>query len=233
MAVKPRTNYKPDAFKWEIKGERQDALHQSILEHKLTFALGPAGTGKTLVAVYTALDMLDKGLRRGGIEKVVVTRPLTTVDDEEFGFLPGDLNEKIAPFMRPVMELLKRSNHPKTQEYLYPREGGSQVFEGMPLATMRGMTFEDCLFLIDEAQNSSRSQMEMALTRIGENCHTVVTGDPTQCDLKPGQSGLLHAVELFRDHPNVGVIEFTVDDVRRSDFVGDVIRAYAKDRAVK
>jgi phosphate starvation-inducible PhoH-like protein len=132
--------------------------------------------------------------------------------------------------MRPVLDLLKSSEHPRTQEFLQAAES---PFEGIALATMRGMTFSDAYVILDEAQNITRAQMEMALTRIGTNCKMIVTGDPSQCDLKPGQSGLLHSVELFKDHKDVGVVEFTADDVRRSDFVGDVIRAYAIDRSGK
>lgn len=215
-------------FEWETLGERQAELKTSILDNTVSFAIGPAGTGKTLVATYCALDALDKGIKKNGVDRIVVTRPLVTVD-EQVGYLPGTLEEKIDPFLQPVIDLVKSANHPRMQELLYAADSPMQ---GLAIAMMRGITFENCFVIIDEAQNITASQFEMILTRVGKNCKMVITGDPSQCDLKtPKKSGLLHAIGLMSNDPTVGVIRFTVDDVQRSDFVGRVIRAYDADRS--
>jgi phosphate starvation-inducible PhoH-like protein len=221
---KPSLSRQPPAkFQWEYRGLKQEALSKAILSHTVTFASGVAGTGKTAVSVFTALDLLDKGVRNGGIDRIVVTRPLVTVGSD-FGFLPGDLKDKIDPFLRPVFDLVKESDHPKTQDWLY---GDHSPLEGLAVEMMRGMTFHNCLVLVDEAQNLKHSQMQMLLTRVGENCRMVFTGDESQIDLKTGQSGFEHAMKILDGNDKVEHVHFTVDDVVRSDFVGDVIRAYA------
>ncbi len=214
-------------FEWETLGHNQELLKKSIQDKVVTFAIGPAGTGKSLVSIYCALDALDLSSKNGGVSQVIVTRPLVTVG-QSFGYLPGTLSEKTDPYLQAVFDIIKGSNHPRTQEFL---EGNSPHFSGLAVEMMRGMTLSDCLVIVDEAQNLTSQQLEMLLTRIGPNCKMAITGDPSQTDLrKPYESGLMQAVKLLESDPQVGVVRFTVDDVKRSDIVGRIIRAYATSR---
>lgn len=222
------TKKKSSAFAWETMGERQAKFKQAIHDHEVIFAIGPAGTGKTLVSTFMALDYLDAGL----VDGIVISRPLVEAG-RPFPALPGNMKQKTDPYLAPIDDYLK--HHPKYQEFtrdydqdeekpLYP------VLETVPLEFMRGRTFTRKFVCLDEAQNATRSQMEMFLTRKGHDTKMVITGDPSQTDLKSDSTGLAHAVRIFRENMRVAVIEFTVDDVRRSDFVGDAIRAYDQDR---
>jgi phosphate starvation-inducible PhoH-like protein len=215
---------------WETLGDNQVAMRRAIFEKRVTIAVGPAGTGKTLVATFCAIELLEKTIRNNGIDKFVISRP-TVVVGEDLGFLPGSLDDKISPFLRPVYELIKDSNHRMTQEFIMPRDQHeASRIEGVAISMMRGMTFTSSLVLIDEAQNLTAQQFEMMLTRIGENSKMVFTGDLSQCDLPHGPRGMQQAMDLLKDDPEVAVIEFTADDVRRCDFVGRVIKKYAEAR---
>jgi phosphate starvation-inducible PhoH-like protein len=205
-------------------GLKQTAMRAAILAKPVVFAVGAAGTGKSLAAIYTALELLDRG-KRGGVNRIVVSRPLVTVG-EEFGHLPGTLTEKTDPYMRPIQELIRDSAHPALQDLLDPNDDHIQT---LPIAMMRGLTFHDTVVLVDEAQNLRREQIKMLLTRLGQNAKIILTGDASQTDLKQGSSGLTHAVNLFRGDTDVEVIEFGVADILRHDFVGRAITAYAKD----
>jgi phosphate starvation-inducible PhoH-like protein len=201
-------------------------MRAAIIDKPVVFALGCAGTGKSLCATYTALELLDRGVKNGGVERIVVTRPLVTAG-EEFGHLPGDLGDKVDPYMRPIIALLEDSNHPRLQTLL---DGGKGI-ETVPVALIRGLTFHDAIVLVDEAQNLRREQIKMILTRLGRNAKIILTGDTTQTDLKNGGSGLAEAAAMFKDDPAVEVITFGIDDILRHDFVGRVIQRYAEQDA--
>jgi phosphate starvation-inducible PhoH-like protein len=205
-------------------------LRDAILSHDITFAIGPAGTGKTAVATFVALELLDKRTKNGGVDSILATRPLVTSGPSP-GALPGDLREKVDPYLRAIYDLIRVSNHPRSQELLHPREDKAAELEGIPVEMLRGLTFDDKFVILDEAQNVTIPQMEMVMTRLGHNSKLVITGDVNQCDLpRQVMSGLAHAVDLFRNNPKFGLVQFQVEDVQRADIVGDVIRAYAKSR---
>ncbi len=199
------------------------SLHQKkFIEHlekkQLNFAIGPAGTGKTFLAIAFAL----KEVLSGNKQKIILTRPVVEAG-ENLGFLPGDLNQKLSPYLLPIYDAM---------EYLVSRpvlkrleENGS--IESAPLAYMRGRSFNNACVLLDEAQNTSREQMKMFLTRIGEHTSAVVTGDVTQIDLaRPEFSGLVHARRILHTVPGIGFVDFTGSDVVRSRLVQKIISAY-------
>lgn len=209
-------------FSWEPKNQNQQRIRESVAANDITFAIGPAGTGKTAASVFTALDYLD----RGTINKIVISRPLIEVGRERVGLLPGTVDEKITPYLAPIEEFLKE--YPDYQSLKSPINPDKAQLEAAPVAFMRGRTFSDSFILIDEAQNLTRLQMYTVLTRIGQGSKMVLTGDLTQCDLPdPGKNGLAHALGLTKGNPKFGLVEFTIDDVLRSDIVGEVIRLYS------
>lgn len=200
------------------KNQAQEDLSKLIDANDLTFAVGPAGTGKTHVAVVKAIS----ALKEGKIQKILLARPAAEAG-EKIGFLPGDANAKLAPYMRPIYDELDKAFGPgKYQDML-----AKGVIEIVPLGYMRGRTFTDAFIIVDEAQNTTIDQIKMALTRIGENSKMVVTGDPTQIDLEHKQSGLMFAVERLRGKKNVGVQEFEAVDVMRSEIVQTIVDAFA------
>lgn len=192
-------------------------------ESALVFALGPAGTGKTYLAVVVAVSMLLEGL----IDRIILSRPAVEAG-ERLGFLPGDMREKVDPYMRPLYDAL------------YDMMPGDQVakrlangeIEVAPIAFMRGRTLSNSFVILDEAQNTTPVQMKMFLTRMGENSRMVVTGDPSQIDLPKGvQSGLADALEIVPSVDGVGVVRFTDADVVRHSLVTRIVRVYdARDR---
>jgi phosphate starvation-inducible PhoH-like protein len=202
---------------FQAKTEAQAQLAALIDANDLTFAVGPAGTGKTHVAVVKAIT----ALKEGKIKKILLARPAAEAG-EKIGYLPGDANAKLAPYMRPIYDELDKAFGPG--KYKGMMESG--VIEIVPLGYMRGRTFEDAFIIVDEAQNTTIDQMKMALTRIGENSKMVVTGDPTQIDLEHKQSGLMFAVERLKGKPGVGVQEFAGGDVMRSKIVMTVVEAF-------
>ena len=185
----------------------------------IVFAIGPAGTGKTMLAVQMAI----KHLKEGVISKIVVTRPAVSVD-EEHGFLPGTLNQKMEPWTRPIFDVFEEYYHPREiQEML---EDG--VIEISPLAYMRGRTFKNAYVIADEMQNATPSQMKMLLTRIGENSRMVVTGDLNQAD-RPRENGLLEFCSLYGqggDYRMIAMARFETRDVERHPVVKEVLRIY-------
>ena len=199
---------------------RQKAYLEMMDEHDLTFALGPAGTGKTFLATVLAVRMLTQ--RR--IARIVLTRPAIEAG-ERLGFLPGDLQQKVDPYLRPLYDALHTLlGLEKTNNLL---EKG--VIEVAPLAYMRGRTLEDAFVILDEAQNTTSSQMKMVLTRLGEKSRMVVTGDITQIDLPFGQkSGLVEAVNVLERVHGIAICRLTSADVVRHPLVQRVIEAYAK-----
>ncbi len=199
---------------------RQKAYVEAMERHDLTFALGPAGTGKTFLATVLAVRMLSE--RK--VERLVLTRPAVEAG-ERLGFLPGDLQQKVDPYLRPLYDALHALlGAEKTTTLL---EKG--VIEVAPLAYMRGRTLEEAFVILDEAQNTTPAQMRMVLTRLGERSRMVVTGDTTQVDLPPGQlSGLVDAAEVLADINGVAVCRLTSADVVRHPLVQRVVDAYAR-----
>ena len=189
----------------------------------LVFGLGPAGTGKTFLAVVHGAGML----LRGAVDRLIVARPAVEAG-ERLGFLPGDMNEKVDPYMAPVWEAL--TDILGAEQLRRRREKGE--IEVAPIAFLRGRTLSHAFVIVDEAQNASRAQMKMVLTRLGEGARMAVTGDPTQIDLpNPRDSGLAHAVSLLEGVKGIGVTRFSAEDVVRHPLVERIVRAYDDDAA--
>jgi phosphate starvation-inducible PhoH-like protein len=204
----------PGPFK--PRTQAQSKFESAIRSCHLTFATGPAGTGKTYVAASLAAEALtdDPSL------KLILTRPAVEAG-EEMGFLPGDLNEKYAPYLTPFFQVLEERLSPGTVKYLL--KVGRIV--PRPLAYMRGMTFRDCWVILDEAQNTTPTQMKLFLTRIGVNSKVIVDGDLEQVDIR-GISGLDDAVRRLADIPGIRHIEFSDSDIVRHGLVRQIISAY-------
>ena len=200
----------------------QLAYVKAIETHAVVFGLGPAGTGKTYLAMAMALTLL----KRGSIQRVVLTRPAVEAG-EALGFLPGDLREKVAPYLRPLYDAIHDMLDPdEAQRYL--DEGTIEI---APLAFMRGRTLSRSFVILDEAQNTTREQMFMALTRLGEDSRMVVTGDGSQVDLKPGvRSGLAEAEHALGEIEGIAVLRFTREDIVRHPVVGRIVAAYERYR---
>ena len=201
-------------------GENQESYLAALQDHDLVFGVGPAGTGKTYLAIAQAIYALEQDL----VQKVVLVRPVLETG-ERLGFLPGDLTQKIDPYLRPMYDALDElMGHDRMM-----RRMESNVIEIAPLAYMRGRTLKDAFVILDEAQNASRGQMKMFLTRLGFGSRTVVTGDLTQTDLLPGDcSGLEEALELLGGMPGIACVHFTEHDVVRHPLVRQVIKAYSR-----
>jgi phosphate starvation-inducible PhoH-like protein len=185
----------------------------------IVFAIGPAGTGKTMLAVQWAIDQL----KYGEADKIIITRPAVSVD-EDHGFLPGTLQEKMEPWTKPIMDVFAE-NYSAREIENFVKEG---VIETSPLAYMRGRTFKNAVIIADEMQNATPSQMKMLLTRLGLNSRMVVTGDLQQAD-RPSNNGLLEFLGLFNDvrnHRYVDVCHFTVGDVERHEAVKEILAIY-------
>lgn len=190
-----------------------------ILSHDVTFGVGPAGTGKTYLAVAAAVDALE----RNEIRRIVLTRPAVEAG-EKLGFLPGDLSQKVDPYLRPLYDALFEMLGFEKVEKLIER----QVIEIAPLAYMRGRTLNDAFIILDEAQNTTIEQMKMFLTRIGFNSHAVITGDPSQIDLPHHiRSGLKNAIEVLKNVKAIGFTFFNSEDVVRHPVVAAIVSAYA------
>jgi phosphate starvation-inducible protein PhoH and related proteins len=202
------------------RSPNQGAYMQAFDNADLVFGLGPAGTGKTYLAVAYAAQCLE----RGEVERIVLSRPAVEAG-ERLGFLPGDMREKVDPYLRPLYDALHDLLPPAKVE----RDLATGVIEVAPLAFMRGRTLAHSFVILDEAQNTSSMQMKMFLTRIGEGSKMAVTGDPSQVDLPPGQrSGLEEAVSLLTGIDEVAAIRFTSADVVRRDLVARIVDAYDK-----
>lgn len=203
---------------FEPRGEHQRRYLELIQKKSLVFGIGAAGTGKTYLAVAAAVA----ALRAGVVRRLVMTRPVVEAG-EHLGFLPGDLQAKLDPYLRPVYDALRDLVDIEDIQRL--EEAG--VIEVAPLAYMRGRTLSNAFVILDEAQNTTLPQMKMFLTRLGEGSKMVVTGDPSQSDLERSQrSGLADAVARLQGFADVGVTEFTVKDVCRHPLVEQIVRAY-------
>ncbi|WAC21172.1 PhoH family protein [Luteolibacter sp. SL250] len=201
----------------------QLAYIRAMETHDVIFGLGPAGTGKTYLAMAMALTMLKKK----AIQRIVLTRPAVEAG-EALGFLPGDLREKVAPYLRPLYDAIHDMLDPEeAQRYL---EDGT--IEIAPLAFMRGRTLSRSFIILDEAQNTTREQMFMTLTRLGEDSRMVVTGDGSQVDLKPGvRSGLSEAEHALQSIDGITFLRFAKQDIVRHPVVGRIVEAYERYRA--
>jgi len=196
----------------------QAAYIHELASNDLVFALGPAGSGKTFLAVAHGVSLLLKG----AVDKLIITRPAVEAG-ERLGFLPGDLNEKIDPYLTPIWGALDDILGPQ----LLAKKRETKEIEVAPLAYMRGRTLSYAYVIIDEAQNTTRMQMKMILTRLGEGSKMVVTGDPSQIDLpNRGDSGLVHAVHLLDKVEGVGKAELKAEDIVRHELVARIVRAY-------
>ncbi len=203
------------------KTPRQEQFMQSMRDHTIVFGVGPAGTGKTFLATAYGASLLA----RGEVGRFIACRPAVEAG-EKLGFLPGDLKEKVDPYMQPIWDALNMVlGHADVERRMELGE-----IEVAPLAFMRGRTLSDAFVVIDEAQNATVPQMKMALTRLGEKSKYVVTGDPSQSDLPSGQvSGLGHALAILRNIDDIDAIEFEASDVVRHPLVGKIVIAYEKD----
>ncbi len=204
----------------KAKTVNQQRLVKAVKEYDLVFALGPAGTGKTFVSVAMAV----KALKNKQVKKIIITRPAVEAG-ENLGFLPGDLKEKIDPYLRPIYDALNDMIPFEKLKFYMERE----IIEIAPLAYMRGRTLNNAFILLDEAQNTTPMQMKMFLTRMGPDSKMIVTGDTSQIDLPANQkSGLKEAVRILMNVSSIGFVELNERDVIRHRLVRDIIEAYGR-----
>ncbi|NCV07568.1 MAG: PhoH family protein [Actinobacteria bacterium] len=202
------------------KTANQKRYVDAIEEHTITFGIGPAGTGKTYLAMAKAVS----ALQAKKVNRIILTRPAVEAG-EHLGFLPGTLNEKIDPYLRPLFDAL----HDMIDMETIPRMMQSGIIEVAPLAYMRGRTLNDAFIILDEAQNTTPEQMKMFLTRLGFGSKMVITGDVTQIDLPNGQhSGLRIVRDILNGIDDIAFLELTADDVVRHRLIGDIVKAYDK-----
>ncbi|WP_026209610.1 PhoH family protein [Cytophaga aurantiaca] len=200
----------------------QQKIVKGIRENDLMFVLGPAGTGKTYISVALAV----RALKNKEIKKIIITRPAVEAG-ESLGFLPGDLKEKIDPYLRPIYDALEDMIPAEKLKYYYE----NNVIEIAPLAYMRGRTLHGAFILLDEAQNTTAMQIKMFLTRMGNNCKMVVTGDSSQIDLPRNQkSGLVEATKILKGIPGIAQIELDKKDVMRHKLVERILEAYENEQ---
>lgn len=207
------------------RNANQAWMVKSFSENDLTFALGPAGTGKTYIAIALAVA----ALKNKQVKRIILSRPAVEAG-EKLGFLPGDMKDKIDPYLRPLYDALEDMVPPlKLKEFME-----NDVIQIAPLAFMRGRTLNDAVIVLDEAQNTTKHQMKMFLTRLGVNAKMIITGDATQIDLpRSVQSGLMQALKILRNVPGIGVIEYQKKDIVRHPLVQRIVDAYeAKEEQV-
>ncbi len=200
--------------------ENQQKLVQAFEENDLLFAIGPAGSGKT----YTAIALAVRALKNKEIRKIILSRPAVEAG-EKLGFLPGDMKDKIDPYLQPLYDALEDMiPASKLKEHIE-----NKIIQIAPLAFMRGRTLSDAVIILDEAQNTTTHQIKMFLTRMGMNAKMIVTGDITQIDLPPSQtSGLIHAMHILKNVPGIAKIEFSKKDIVRHKLVQRIVEAYEK-----
>jgi phosphate starvation-inducible PhoH-like protein len=200
--------------------DNQQKLVKAFEKNDMLFAIGPAGSGKT----YTAIALAVRALKNKEIRKIILSRPAVEAG-EKLGFLPGDMKEKIDPYLQPLYDALEDMIPvAKLKEYIE-----NKVIQIAPLAFMRGRTLSDAVIILDEAQNTTMHQIKMFLTRMGVNAKMIITGDVTQIDLPPSQpSGLLHAMRILKDIPGITHIEFDKKDIVRHKLVQRIVEAYER-----
>lgn len=209
----------------KAKTHNQKKLVETSEACDIVFAMGPAGTGKTYVAVAMAVRALKNKL----VKKIILTRPAVEAG-ENLGFLPGDLKDKVDPYLRPLYDALDDMLPLDKLNYFMT----NRIIEVAPLAFMRGRTLDNAFIILDEAQNASTTQIKMFLTRIGPSAKCVITGDLSQIDLPRNQrSGLRQSINILRDVSGIGIVELTADDVVRHRLVKEIIKAYDKDAAFR
>lgn len=222
MARSPRTkvNNFSSIRPVSARNAKQSEYLESIDKNTITFGVGPAGTGKTFLAVYQALVYLW-AKKETGCRKIIITRPVIEAG-EKLGYLPGDISQKMDPFIRPIYDSLHDIiGFDETKKII-----DKGVIEIAPLAFMRGRTFNDALIILDEAQNCTYEQLKMAVTRIGKNSKCIVNGDPMQADLQ--NSGLKAILEALDGVDDIGTVRFTSGEVERSEIVGKIVKALEK-----
>lgn len=221
----PRESRADDVIIYGVNGKpisartpTQQNLVRTFQKNDLTFALGPAGTGKTYVAIALAV----KALKNREVKKIILSRPAVEAG-EKLGFLPGDMKDKIDPYLQPLYDALEDMVPAmKLKEYME-----TKVIQIAPLAFMRGRTLNDAVIVLDEAQNTTTHQIKMFLTRMGMNAKMIVTGDVTQIDLpRSVNSGLVQALKILRDIPGIGRVEFGKKDIVRHQLVQRIVEAY-------
>ena len=198
----------------------QQHLVNTVRKNDMVFAVGPAGTGKT----YTGVALAVQALKNKEVRRIILTRPAVEAG-ESLGFLPGDLKEKLDPYLQPLYDALKDMIHFEKLNSYYEKG----IIEVAPLAFMRGRTLDDAFVILDEAQNTTHSQMKMFLTRMGKRAKFIITGDPEQVDLPPKQkSGLKEAMNILQNVEGIGMVQLTEKDVVRHKLVGRILAAYKK-----
>lgn len=204
----------------KARGDNQQSYLRNAMTYDVNFGIGPAGTGKTYLAVACAVEALERDF----VRRILLVRPAVEAG-EKLGFLPGDLSQKVDPYLRPLYDALYEMIGFERVAKLIERN----VIEVAPLAYMRGRTLNESFIILDEAQNTTKEQMKMFLTRLGYNSTAMITGDITQIDLpNPKQSGLRHAIEVLKDIDDIGFTFFQAKDVVRHSLVQKVILAYEK-----
>lgn len=207
------------------RGRNQDTYMRAMERAELVFGIGPAGTGKTYLAVAHAAQLLERGI----VDRIILSRPAVEAG-ERLGFLPGDMKDKVDPYLRPLYDALYEMMPAEKIE----RSVAAGIIEIAPLAFMRGRTLSHAAIILDEAQNTTSMQMKMFLTRIGEGSRMIVTGDPSQIDLPVGQnSGLVEALSILDGVDGIIRVQFTDKDVVRHQLVAAIVRAYDGDHQVK
>jgi len=209
----------------QARTPNQQKLVKAFDENDMLFAIGPAGSGKT----YTAIALAVRALKNKEVRKIILSRPAVEAG-EKLGFLPGDMKEKIDPYLQPLYDALEDMIPvAKLKEYVE-----NKVIQIAPLAFMRGRTLSDAIIILDEAQNTSIQQIKMFLTRMGMNAKMIITGDITQIDLPPSQtSGLIHALQVLKRIPGIAQIEFNKKDIVRHKLVQRIVEAYEKREGLK
>jgi phosphate starvation-inducible PhoH-like protein len=196
----------------------QELYDQAFRTKRIIAGLGPAGTGKTWFAISRAAEALKKG----EISKIYLTRPIVDAEERGLGFLPGELDDKFAPYIRPVHEALVESFGASHLSLLLK----NKTIEALPLAFMRGSTLKDCWMIADEMQNATRKHLLLLLTRIGPDCKIIINGDPSQVDIPPHQSGLTDVFGFMSDKDFVGTVRFTKEDIVRDGIIRDIIDSF-------
>jgi len=219
----PHTNdagseyFKFKNYKVKISSKTQKLFFKSIMRDDLVFSIGSAGSGKTFLSIGAALHCYEIGL----VKRIILVRPAVEAG-ENLGFLPGDLSQKIDPYLRPMYDALNTM----MDTALLDKMIDQNIIEVAPLAYMRGRTLDNAFIILDEAQNSTKEQMKMFLTRLGRHSKAVITGDITQIDLPNAFSGLVHVLPLIDKIPGISVCKFTDEDVMRHPLVKKIIKAY-------